>query len=119
MRRVFVAASNCRARSIRSSESEDRVDSSVRPRAAPQTLDVAPPMGIKVLASLENPYGDYCVDVFVREDSTFGFEEYRGDPEDVGSWHSLHRYSSLVFKSEEDALAQAKACVAWLKTDGT
>src|SRR6266849_8985714 len=114
MRRVFVAASNCRARSIRSSESEDRVDSSVRPRAAPQTLDVAPPMGIKVLASLENPYGDYCVDVFVREDSTFGFEEYRRDPEDGRGWFPLHRYSHQVFASADDALAQAKAKVAWI-----
>ena len=91
----------------------------MRWKSKSRTLDVAPPMGIKVLASLENPYGGYCVDVFVRENGTFGFEEYRRDPEDVGSWHSLHRYSSLVFKSEEDALAQAKACVAWLKTDGT
>ena len=76
-------------------------------------------MGNKVLASLENPYGDYCVDIFARADGTFGFEEYRRDPEDGGSWHSLHRYSGQVFNSEEDALAQAKAYVAWLKTDRT
>ena len=76
-------------------------------------------MGNKVLASLENPYGDYCVDVFARADGTFGFEEYRRDPEDGGGWYSLCRYSRLVFNSEEDALAQAKACVAWLKANGT
>ena len=75
-------------------------------------------MGNKVLASLENPYGDYCVDVFARVDGTFGFEEYRRDPEDGGSWYSLSRYSRLVFNSEEDALAQAKACIAWLKANG-
>ena len=78
-------------------------------------------MGNKVLASLENPYGDYCycVDVFSRADGTFGFEEYRRDPEDGGLWYSLNRYSRLVFNSEEDALAQAKACVVWLKANGT
>ncbi len=74
-------------------------------------------MGNKVLASLENPYGDYCVDVFSRADGTFGFEEYRRDPEDGETWHSLHRYSGQVFKSEVDALAQAKAYVAWLKVN--
>jgi hypothetical protein len=76
-------------------------------------------MSNKVLASLENPYGDYCVDVFARADDTFGFEEYRRDPEDGGLWYSLHRYSRQIFNSEEDALAHAKACVAWLKANGT
>lgn len=76
-------------------------------------------MGNKVLASLENPHGDYCIDVFVRGDGTFGFEEYRGDPEDNGTWHDLHRYSGQVFNSEADALAKAKSCVAWLKTDAS
>jgi hypothetical protein len=86
---------------------------------ADYSLDVALSMSNKVLASLENPYGDYCVEVFVRVDGTFGFEEYRRDPEDGGGKYSLHRYSRLVFNSEEDALAQAKACVAWLKANGT
>jgi hypothetical protein len=63
-------------------------------------------IGEKVLASLENPYGDCCVDIFVRADGSFGFEEYRRDPED-GSWRCLHRYSGQVFLSQEDALAQA------------
>jgi hypothetical protein len=71
-------------------------------------------MGNKVLASLENPYGDHCVDIFSREDGTFGFEEYRRDPEDGARWFSLHRYSGQVFTREEDALAQAKARVPWL-----
>jgi hypothetical protein len=74
-------------------------------------------MGSKVLASLENSYGDYCIDIFVRDDGTFGFEECRSDPEDNGIWHPLHRYSGQVFKSEADALARAKSCVAWLKLD--
>jgi hypothetical protein len=31
--------------------------------------------GSKVLDSLENPYGDYCIDIFERADGSFGFEE--------------------------------------------
>ena len=70
----------------------------------------------KVLASLENPFGDHCVDIFAREDGTFGFEEYRRDPEDGAEWRSLHRYGGQVFNSQEDALARARAIVPWLKT---
>jgi len=72
------------------------------------------PAPIKVLASLENSAGDHCVDIFARADGTFGFEEYRRDPEDVSGWFSLHRYSGQVFATAEDALAQAKSKVAWM-----
>ncbi len=72
------------------------------------------PESIKVLTSLENSSGDHCVDVFVRADGTFGFEEYRRDPEDERGWFPLHRYSHQVFASADDALAQAKAKVAWI-----
>jgi hypothetical protein len=62
-------------------------------------------MGNKVLASLENSYGDLCVDIFARR-----------DPEDGGRWFNLHRYSSQVFAREEEAVAQARASVPWLKS---
>ncbi|HWI98160.1 MAG TPA: hypothetical protein VNU96_04045 [Burkholderiales bacterium] len=71
----------------------------------------------KVLVSLENSHGDYCVDIFTRADGSFGFEEYRRDPED-DVWCCLHRYSSLVFGSEEDAVARAKEQVPWLRIEG-
>jgi hypothetical protein len=72
------------------------------------------PAPIKVLKSLENSTGDHCVDIFVRTDGTFGFEEYRRDPEDGRGWFSLHRFSNQVFATAEDALAQAKSRVEWL-----
>jgi len=71
-------------------------------------------MPTRVLASFNCPQGDHCVDIFVREDGTFGFEEYRRDSEDMKGWFPLHRYSSLVFASDQDALARAKATVTWL-----
>jgi len=71
-----------------------------------------------VLTSLENSSGDHCVDIFVRTDGTFGFEEYRRDSEDVSGWFSLHRYSHQVFATAEDALAEAKSRVAWMVLDG-
>jgi len=72
------------------------------------------PVPIKVLTSLENSAGDHCVDIFARADGTFGFEEYRKDPEDERGWFSLHRYSHQVFATAEDALAQAKSRVEWM-----
>jgi hypothetical protein len=74
-------------------------------------------MASKVVASLQNSYGDHCVDIFARPDGSFGFEEYRRDPED-GVWRCLHRYSSQVFTSENDAVAEAKAQVPWLRIEG-
>ena len=73
-------------------------------------------MALKVLTSLQNSERDRCVDIFVRADGTFGFEEYRRDPEDVSGWFPLHRYSHLVFSTAEDALAQAKSKVEWMIT---
>jgi hypothetical protein len=71
----------------------------------------------RVVASFENPERDHCIDLFVRVDGTFGFEEYRRDPEDGRGWFSLHHYSHLVFDTQEDALAQAKAKVVWMIMD--
>jgi len=75
-------------------------------------------MALKVLTSLENSTRDRCVDIFVRADGTFGFEEYRRDPEDLSGWLPLHRYSHRVFSTAEDALAQAKSTVAWMIVGG-
>ena len=36
-----------------------------------------------VLASHQTPEADRCVDIFSRPDGTFGFEEFRRDPEDM------------------------------------
>jgi len=71
----------------------------------------------KVVISLENFAGDRCVDVFVRVDGTFGFEEFRRDPEDGGGWYPLRHYAHQVFDTKEAALARAKASVPWLAAD--
>jgi hypothetical protein len=68
----------------------------------------------KVLRSLENDAADRCVDIFVRADSTFGFEECRRDYEDGGEWFPLDKYSRLIFDTEDAALAEAKTRVSWL-----
>jgi hypothetical protein len=68
----------------------------------------------KVLASPSTAAVDRCVDIFSRPDGTFGFEEFRRDPEDIGAWTPVAYYSGREFSTEEDALAAARVAVPWL-----
>lgn len=67
-----------------------------------------------VLASLETPDGAHCIDFFLREDGTFGFEQYRAEHDGASRWQSLGKYAQLSFVSGEEALRVAKERVPWL-----
>lgn len=66
----------------------------------------------QVLRSIENYCGDYCVDFFVREDNTYGFEAFRRDSEDMGRWSGISYFSVISFLSMGDALDGAKNRIA-------
>jgi hypothetical protein len=66
------------------------------------------------LHSFENPDHTRCVDIFVRADGSFGFEEFRRDPEDGGTWQITGNYASLRYATREDAEAAAKRTVKWM-----
>ena len=70
----------------------------------------------KVLASPSTPAVDRCVDIFSRPNGTFGFEEFRRDPEDMGAWTPVAYYSEREFPTEAAALATARQRVPWLAT---
>lgn len=70
-----------------------------------------------VLASIETDDGHRCVDLFRRPDRTFGYEEFRRDPEDQGLWTPVRFASALSYATLEDASAAAKAAVAWMPDD--
>ncbi len=70
-----------------------------------------------VLRSIESVSGDYCVDIFARPDGSFGFEEFRKDPEDMGIWTGVQYYSVLTFETKSDALKEAKIRVSWLNEE--
>ena len=67
-----------------------------------------------VVRSIESTGGERCVDIFRRDDGTFGFEEWRRDPEGGGRWRKVGHFGSAVFESAEDATGQARARVGWL-----
>jgi hypothetical protein len=64
--------------------------------------------------SIENREHDRCVDLFRRPDGTFGFEEFRRDVEDAGTWTPVQFYSAGTYPSEEAALNAALKAVKWL-----
>jgi hypothetical protein len=65
---------------------------------------------IKVLQSLHNLTLDRSIDVFVRDDGSFGYDEYRRDYENGAGWFSLHYYSHLVFETQALARKHAEVC---------
>ena len=67
-----------------------------------------------VLRSHQIPGADRCVDVFARPHGTFGFEEFRQDPEDMGAWTPISYFSGHEYPSEDAAVDAARHAVAWL-----
>ncbi len=68
----------------------------------------------KVLRSIETTDGGRCVDIFLRPDGTFGFEEFRRDVEDPRGWFPIGVYAKRAFATEETALIAALAAISWL-----
>jgi hypothetical protein len=67
-----------------------------------------------VVASIENDAHDRCVDLFLRPDGSYGFEEFRRDVEDGGAWTPVAFYSHAAWDSREAAQYAAARAVAWL-----
>ena len=53
------------------------------------------------------------VDIFQREDKTFGFEELEFGREE-NSWYPVGRYSLAIINSFENAIREARSRVRWL-----
>ena len=69
----------------------------------------------KVVRSYETEDGRRCVDIFCRPDGSFGFEEYRRDPEDPRGWQSARGFETSKFPSQSQCTTAAMDAVAWLK----
>ena len=68
----------------------------------------------RVLRSINDHGAQRCVDLFLRPDGSYGFEEYRRDPEDPRGWFPIGGHAGQAFDSEAAALQAAKTTVAWL-----
>jgi len=68
-----------------------------------------------VVTSLHNDAVDRCVDIVRRADGTFGFKEFRRDPEDSGGWTLVWDNAAAIYATEAEAVTAATASVAWLR----
>jgi hypothetical protein len=67
-----------------------------------------------VVDSIENDSHDRCVDLFLRPNGTYGFEEFRRDVEDGGAWTPMAFFSHAAWDSKDAAQNAAVRAVAWL-----
>jgi hypothetical protein len=72
-------------------------------------------MTTRVIRSLHNAEVDRCVDILRRDDGTFGFKEFRRDPEDRGGWTLVSYNPRTTYPTEEAAIAMARSAIAWLR----
>ena len=70
-------------------------------------------MSTTLVASYENPERDRCVDVFARDDGSFGFEEWRREPEDPGNWYRARYFAATIYATAAEAISEARAKVPW------
>jgi hypothetical protein len=68
----------------------------------------------KVVRSINLDGEAVCVDIFVRPDGTYGFDEFRRDPEDGRGWFSIGHHGAEEFDTPEAALRAAREAVGWL-----
>lgn len=70
--------------------------------------------GKTVMQSIEAPGGTLCVDLFCRADGSWGFEEYRREPEDGRGWYPVGHHADGRYPDRAAALAAACRSVTWL-----
>jgi hypothetical protein len=80
-----------------------------------EDASITPPRGVgTVLVSYETADADVCVDIFVRVDGTFGFEEFQRDPAGSDTWRAIGAYADGTYPTADAALSAAGAAVSWL-----
>jgi len=67
-----------------------------------------------VVRSINDETATRCVDVYRNADGSFGYGEFRRDPEDPRGWTRLGGLMSGKFGSPEEALTASRAAVPWL-----
>jgi hypothetical protein len=71
-------------------------------------------MASGVVATLHSDDARHCVKIIRQPDGTFGFQEFRREPEDAGGWMLVAENSGATLATERQALAAARSSIAWL-----
>jgi hypothetical protein len=73
------------------------------------------PVAHQVVHQIEQTDGSHRVDVFRRDDGTFGFAEFERLPDEFGGGWRLLDDAGMVADTLEKALAEIRGRVAWVK----
>ena len=76
---------------------------------------MAHPHHILASVNLQDGTNSICVDVFRRDDGSFGFDLFRRDPEDGRGWFSIGYFGDRRFVRVSEAVEAAYSQVHWLK----
>jgi hypothetical protein len=68
-----------------------------------------------VVATLHNRDADRCVKIIRQPNGTFGFQEFRREPEDAGRWSLVSDTPAANLATREQALDAACGQVDWLR----
>ena len=66
-----------------------------------------------VVATVHSEDAQRAIKVMKRADGTFGFNEYRREPEDAGGWTLVREDPAGTFATPDQAVAAAR--VSWLQ----
>ena len=67
--------------------------------------------------SFENAEHSRCVDIVRSANGRFRFQEWRREPEDLAGWFLMADSGTQTFDTEEQAVASARAAIAWFGHD--
>tara|TARA_B100001093_G_scaffold324434_1_gene309603 strand:- start:44 stop:277 length:234 start_codon:yes stop_codon:yes gene_type:complete len=67
-----------------------------------------------VIHSINNDESNLCIDFFIRNNGTFGYEEFRRDPENTSGWYKVGYFANKVFSSKDEAYNDAVKRISWL-----
>ena len=70
-----------------------------------------------VVRPINNDDNTRCVDIFRRKDDSFGFEEYRLDPETNEGWYKIGFLKRVPFTSAIEAYDSACEIIRWLNDE--
>jgi hypothetical protein len=70
-----------------------------------------------IVKTIHDPRNKRKVQVFRREDGTFGFEEWKWLPEE-NCWSPLPKQITSVIDTLEHALKEAKERIPWISATG-
>jgi len=72
-------------------------------------------MPSNVVDTLHSRDADRCVKIIRQPDGTFGFQEFRREPEDAGRWTLISEGARGAHATQVQAVAAAEDDVAWLR----